>query len=65
LIERNEIYPRNSNNITRTAKQHDTLLESFFARLKDDPILDEKADESGILDNILILIQIFCYMRKI
>uniref|UniRef100_A0A1I8ENU6 Peptidase_M14 domain-containing protein n=2 Tax=Wuchereria bancrofti TaxID=6293 RepID=A0A1I8ENU6_WUCBA len=46
LIERNEIYPRNSNNITRTAKQHDTLLESFFARLKDDPILDEKADES-------------------
>ncbi|VIO97025.1 Zinc carboxypeptidase family protein [Brugia malayi] len=46
LIERNEIYPRGANNITRTAKQHDTLLESFFARLKDDPILDEKADES-------------------
>uniref|UniRef100_A0A0R3RXS1 ShKT domain-containing protein n=1 Tax=Elaeophora elaphi TaxID=1147741 RepID=A0A0R3RXS1_9BILA len=46
LIERNEIYPRSANNVTRTAKQRNTLLESFFARLKDDPILDEQADDS-------------------
>uniref|UniRef100_A0A1I7VJ24 Peptidase_M14 domain-containing protein n=1 Tax=Loa loa TaxID=7209 RepID=A0A1I7VJ24_LOALO len=32
--------------MTRTAKQHNTLFESFFARLKDDPILDEEADNS-------------------
>uniref|UniRef100_A0A915Q061 ShKT domain-containing protein n=1 Tax=Setaria digitata TaxID=48799 RepID=A0A915Q061_9BILA len=46
LIERNEIYPRNANNAGRTMKERDTLLESFFAHLKDDPILDEEADDS-------------------
>uniref|UniRef100_A0A8R1TN74 Peptidase_M14 domain-containing protein n=2 Tax=Onchocerca TaxID=6281 RepID=A0A8R1TN74_ONCVO len=40
LIERNEIYSRNT---TRASK---ILFESFFSRLKDDPILDEKADNS-------------------
>lgn len=58
MIERNEMYPRNANNARRRAKQRNTLLESFFARLKDDPILDEEADDSGIFDCILILMQI-------
>ncbi|VDN27562.1 unnamed protein product [Gongylonema pulchrum] len=44
LIERNEVYPRNANDATKTTKQRNNLLESFFARSKDDPILDEEAD---------------------
>ncbi|CAG9540232.1 unnamed protein product [Cercopithifilaria johnstoni] len=46
LIERNEMYPRNANNTTGIMKQRNTLFELFFARLKDDPILDEQADNS-------------------
>ncbi|VDN02426.1 unnamed protein product [Thelazia callipaeda] len=46
LIERNEVYPRTAHEASRTAKQLNTLLESFFARSKDDPISEEKADES-------------------
>ncbi|KAM3720854.1 putative carboxypeptidase suro-1 [Dirofilaria immitis] len=47
LIERNEIYSRNENNMRRISKQHHNIpYGSFFSRLKDDPILDEKADNS-------------------
>lgn len=52
MIERNEMYPRNSDTVNRTAKQHDKLLESFLTYLKDDPILDEKPDDSGILQQV-------------
>ncbi|VDN38774.1 unnamed protein product [Gongylonema pulchrum] len=48
LIERNEVYPRNANDATKTTKQRNNLLESFFARSKDDPILDEEADGAGL-----------------